>query len=419
LKHSRLTRRITLTIVVLATAVGVLNLLDDLCLQGVSVLATLQRPQVWLLFLLALSFVLARFLKENIHQVLQIGVILILSGPVTLASPFTFFGMWFFVLSIILLYKYRFLNHWAIPKILLAAVYFVPFLILSVLNNEGLSSSINRAADYFIFLISCLFFLYFIFEEEIRDLLTLARTKDSELALKESELTKQAAEIARLEPLTVLGERVAHVTHSFKNNLGQVSTALFYLEFLHDEPRAIEKLHEFYHTITERIDSILMISRAGVDLKPEVFDVARLLEGFKYVYLSEQSFVVHAKTELTLTGPVIIEAIRWDFILMVENILKNALEAITAKTAFGTIRIDLAGTRLTIANDGGAMITCVGCGDSCLKCSKYGHPGQTSKKKGSGHGLAQVFHTCRNNRWGLKIRTQEQWTIFEICFKPD
>ncbi len=52
-----------------------------------------------------------------------------------------------------------------------------------------------------------------------------------------------------------------------------------------------------------------MVSRAGVDLKPEVFDVARLLQGLQQVYLGEQSFVDHAKTEMTLSGPLLIEAV--------------------------------------------------------------------------------------------------------------
>jgi hypothetical protein len=271
-----------------------------------------------------------------------------------------------------------------------------------------------RVANYLLFLASCLAFLYFIFEEEIRDLLASNKSKEKVLAAKDTELAVQAAEIARLEPLSVLGERVAHVAHSFKNQLNQISTVVFFLEQLHDERRAVDKLQEFTKTVNERIENILMISRAGVDLEPEEFDVARLLEGLRQVYLSERSFSDHATTELTSDGPLLLRAVRWDFILLVENILKNALEAIVDRGAHGTIRVDLSNGRLTIANDGGAMPLCGDCTGSCLDCRHYGHPGQTNKAGGSGHGLAQVFSTCRKNGWGLRLRTSGHWTIFEI-----
>ncbi len=214
--QSRLTRRISLTILAMAVLVSLLNLLAYSFYDKLGLLQTLAKPQLWLLLLFILIFALSRFLPSTFVQVLQVVSILLLSGPTTMASPFTFFGMWFFVLGIILLYKYGFLNHGAPLKLLLVSVYFLPFLVFSVLTNEGLTGSTIRVANYAIFLVSCLAFLYFIFEEELRDLLASNRTKDAELAVKESELTIQAAEIARLEPLTVLGERVAHVAHSFK-----------------------------------------------------------------------------------------------------------------------------------------------------------------------------------------------------------
>jgi len=409
-----LTQRINFIIVLMAASVGALNLLDDLFLQRLSILDSILSPQVWSLFLFASLFILARLLRETRVQFLQVFIIIFLCGPVTLVNPYTFFGMWFFVLGIILLYKYGFLIRWATPKLLLVALYFLPFLGFSVLNNEGLTGSAVRVVDYVIFLFSCLASLYFIFEEQIRDLLAANRKKDSALAEKDTELAIQAAEIARLEPLSVMGERVAHVAHSFKNNLSLIGTVVFFLEQLHDEKRAVEKLQEFSKTVNERIENILMLSRAGVDLEPEDFDVARLLEGLKQVYLTERTFSNHARSELTVSGPWMIHAVRWDFILMVENILKNALEAIVEHAISGTIRIDLAGPRLTIANDGGSMVLCDHCGDSCLDCPRYGHPGQTTKRGGTGYGLSQVFGTCRKNGWGLKLRASGEWTIFEI-----
>jgi hypothetical protein len=398
----------------LALSVGLLNLLGYVFAQSLGVVESIVRPQVWLMMLFALAFAFSHLFPERWVQVAQSTVILLLSGPMTLVSPFAFFGMWFFVLAIILMYKYGFLSRWVIAKLIAVGTYYLPFLVMSVLSHEGGDGSTTRIASYLLFLASCLAFLYFIFEEEIRDLLASNKSKEKVLAAKDTELAVQAAEIARLEPLSVLGERVAHVAHSFKNQLNQISTVVFFLEQLHDERRAVDKLQEFTKTVNERIENILMISRAGVDLEPEEFDVARLLEGLRQVYLSERSFSDHATTELTSDGPLLLRAVRWDFILLVENILKNALEAIVDRGAHGTIRVDLSNGRLTIANDGGAMPLCGDCTGSCLDCRHYGHPGQTNKAGGSGHGLAQVFSTCRKNGWGLRLRTSGHWTIFEI-----
>jgi len=270
---------------------------------------------------------------------------------------------------------------------------------------ESLATSVSTLT----FTFANLAMLYFLFEEEIRELLAANKVKDAAIAEKD-------AEIARLEPLSVLGERVAHVAHSFKNNLNQVSTALFLLEQLKDYTRAAEKLREFSHTLNERIENILMVSRAGVDLEPEVFDVARVLEGMHQVYLQEKTFLERVRAKLSLEGPVLVHAVRWDFILLVENVLKNALEAIVEAKGTGLIRIDLTRGQLTIANDGGPIPLCTTCAGDCTQCQRYGRPGQTTKAGGSGHGLSQVMATCRNNGWNLRIRTHDEWTIFEIRF---
>jgi hypothetical protein len=94
--------------------------------------------------------------------------------------------------------------------------------------------------------------------------------------------------------------------------------------------------------------------------------------------------------------------------------LKNALEAIQARSIRGTVRIDLTAGLLTISNNGGAMELCSACLGNCLDCSVYGRPGKTTKVGGSGHGLAQVFATCRKNGWALRIRTDEDWTLIQI-----
>ena len=409
--QQRLTQRISLIILFMAVLVGVLNLLDDLLLRSMSWADTLMSPQVWLLFATAGLFAAARYLKDTWTQWLQIGVIILLSGPMTLNTPFTFFGMWFFLLGLVLLYKYGFLNRCVTVKLGVVTAYFLPFLLFSVLNNEGTSSSVVRVANYLIFLTTCAASLYFIFEQQIRDLLASHKTKDKVLA-------EQAAEIARLEPLSVLGERVANVAHSFKNNLTQLSTALFYLEHQGDVTKAATKLYEFSRNIDERIENILMFSRAGAVSEVETYDACRVIAGLQQIYLSEKAFTDRAQVEVILGHSMPITSVRWDFILMVENILKNALDALITHGVFGVIRIELRDGTLVIGNNGGAMETCVHCHASCLDCPKWGRPGRTNKVGGTGHGLAQVFGTCRKYSWSLKIHTEGDWTFFKVGLGP-
>ena len=378
------------------------NFLDDL-LSGVVALACIA----------VISFVFA-LVDKPFFRLALVLIYLIPAGPAILFSSVSFFGMWMFIIAVTLLFKFDLFPRGRILSFIVCISYFSPWVAVAVFSEPSGAGNYFRVLAYVLFLIAGLFTLYFIFEEQIRDLLASNKTKESALAEKDTALAVQAAEIARLEPLSEMGERVAHVAHSFKNNLSLIGTVIFFLEQLHDEKRAVEKLQEFSKTVNDRIDNILMISRAGVDLEPEDFDVARLLEGLKQVYLNERTFSNHARTELTVSGPWVIRAVRWDFILMVENILKNALEAIVESSISGTIRVDLAGPKLTIANDGGPLALCDNCGDSCLNCPRYGHPGRTTKPGGTGYGLAQVFGTCRKNGWGLRLRTSGQWTIFEI-----
>jgi signal transduction histidine kinase len=391
----------------MAALVGITNFGEDYLVRGYPFLDAVLTPNVSTEILMATFFGLARFLPERIVQLVQTGLILLLSGPMMLSNAYSFFGMWFFVLGTILLYKYGLLRRRAIWKVSLLLLYFLPFLVASVIANEGVASSFTRVFQYSVFLSFCLIFLYFIFETNIREL--MKNNGQKELALAEREL-----EIARMEPLSVLGERVAHVTHSFKNNLAELHSIADILEDSGDAREGARLLAQVTQRLDERIENILMVSRAGVDLEPETFDVARVLEGMKFVYLTDPSVARSVWNEITLRGPVVIRAVRWDFILMVENILKNALEAIQARSIRGTVRIDLTAGLLTISNNGGAMELCSACLGNCLDCSVYGRPGKTTKVGGSGHGLAQVFATCRKNGWALRIRTDEDWTLIQI-----
>jgi len=398
LRPSSLTNRISLTIFGMAGVVFVLNLLGYFLAEGLGWAEIIAKPQVWSLFLIAVFFGWAHHLPERVVQIVQVVLILLLSGPMTLSAPFSFFGMWFFVLSLLLQYKYGFLAHWIVPKLLFTGLYYLPFLAATVMNNEGGKGSVNRIVGYSIFLVFCFIFLYLIFEAEIRELLKTNRQKDRALAEKNRE-------IARMEPLSVIGERVAHVTQSFESHLSHLRGIIAILDKTNDARQGAELLIGASQALAERMESILAVSRPGHDAEPEEFDAVRVLEGIKFVYLSEPSFAENVWNETKILGPLILKAVRWDFILMVENILKNALNAIQARGVRGTVKVTLVAGLLTIANNGGAIELCPTCIGTCLECPTYGRHGQ---------GLAQVFSTCRKNGWALRLRADGDWTFYQI-----
>lgn len=363
-------------------------------------------PSVWLLPLIGIVLFLVSAPDHWASRLFQAVLMLGMGGPVMYANGVgSFFAYWLIVFGIVLLYKYDFLKRGILWKSVVCFLW--TFLWIYITAEQSPYSGFVTTVGHLLYMLMVLACLYALFEEEIRDLLAANKRKDVEIAERE-------AEIARLEPLSTLGERVAHVAHSFKNNLSLLGTAQFHLEQGGDAGRALQKLQEFSRSINERIDNILMVSRAGADQSEEVFDAARVLAGLNQVYLTEPAFLQRAKVELEALEATPVMAVRWDFLLMVENILKNALEALTSKGGYGNIRVTLAARVLTIANDGGAMPLCHDCQNDCLKCTLYGRPGQTTKPGGSGHGLAQVFATCRQYGWTCRIRTHEEWTIFEI-----
>lgn len=362
--------------------------------------------------LLACLGLLIVFVDGGFSRVLMVLLFLIPSGPAVLLSGLSFFGMWMFIIALAMIIKFEPFGKYQIVAIVIGILYFLPWMIVVVTDLPGWHGNYLGVAMDFSFLIVAVMTLYFLFEEEIRALLASNSQKDLVLA-------NQAVEIARMEPLSVLGERVAHVTHSFKNNLSHLKSIAVILEETKDPVKGAQMLHEVSASLNERIENILMVSRSGVDLEPEAFDAARVLEGVKFVYLTEPSFAKHVWHETNVSGPVTIYAVRWDFILMVENILKNALQAVQERQVRGIVRVELAAGLLTISNNGGAMELCQNCIGDCLECHLYGKPGLSSRKNGTGHGLAQVFATCRKNRWSLRIRTEGEWTIFQILLaKP-
>jgi signal transduction histidine kinase len=405
-------KKIGLVVSIAALFIGLFNFLSKIFTLHGRIVDTLLGPYVWPLLLIGLIVFLVSRIDNRYFRYAQALLFFFLSGPTLMSgSSSTFFGFWFMISGAVLLYKYAFFKRFLALKasILVAwTLFWGGFFVIQ--TNIG---SYFSALTVLIFLLASLAILYFAFEEQIRELLKSNSKKDSELE-------KQKAFIDQLEPLSVLGERVSHIAHSFKNNLTQLSAAVYYLEEGKNPQRAADRIRSFAVSMSDRIDNVLMVAHAGTKLEPEIIDFGRLLDGVKLLYLEEKLFLQNASYKLDAEKEVFVRAVRWDILLLLENLLKNAIEAIIEKGIYGLIEIKLEKGSLRIANNGGAMPQCSGCagpsGGSCLDCQKIGRPGSTTKKKGSGTGMSQVIGAVRAQGWDMRIENSNDTVAFIISF---
>lgn len=397
-----------------AVLVAILNFISNAAFKHVPVAASLALYSVWPILLIALAVFLVSRVDHRYLRYFQALLFFFLSGPTINSGPrMLFFGFWFMISGTVLLYKYGFFRKYLALKAAPLLAWTVAWsVIFEFRNSEGSAISFVSVV---LFLLTSLVILYFAFEEDIRELAKINTKKDGELE-------RQKAIIDQLEPLSVLGERVSHIAHSFKNNLTRLSAAVYYLEEGKDPRRAAERIRDFSRTMSERIDNLLMVAHAKASLDPEIIDLGRLLDGVKLLYLEEPHFLKNAGYRLDAESGVLVRAVRWDLILLLENILKNAVEAIIDRRIHGFIEIRLARGILRIADNGGPMPQCAGCpgpeSGSCLGCPRIGKPGHTTKAGGTGTGLGQVLRTVRDQGWDLRIENSAEGVAFVIAFPP-
>lgn len=364
---------------------------------------------LWVLLPLAFALLGVPVVLLN-HTAVRVGLVLLFllpAGPLALLPGRAFFGVPMFVMGAVLLVKFRLPRGRELWGLGAAALWFVPWVVVATGGLSGAFGYPALALQSVLYVAVAVLTMLVVFEDEVRSLLRDLRARDADVH-------RQAARLSALEPQSALGERVAHVAHSFKNNLAQLQAVSVLLKDPQEREEAGALLDAILSSLNERIDTVLMVSQAGGRPEPETFDVVRVLEGLRYVFFTDRAFEKTVQSFLTLEGPFEITAVRWDFILMVENLVKNAYEALQAQGRRGTLKITLIGGLLTLANDGGAMPLCADCAGNCQDCRTYGRPGYSTKKGGTGQGLQQVWSVCRRYGWPLRIRTDGDWTMFQI-----
>jgi|GEM_PF-2159684 signal transduction histidine kinase len=405
-------RKVGLSISAAALAVLLLNSLNYSITYDLPLGRLLLSSGFWPIALVLIFFLISSFVDSKGLRWAQGLVFLVLSAPALMINTeMSFFGLWFLIMGVVLLFKYRFFERRVVLKAVLVGLWafvWVTASVYSLYDPEQGRPIISL--NFFIFIFASFPVLYFLFEEDIRE---LTRSNSA----KEKELEEQRLRLARLEPLSVLGERVSHLTHSFKNNLTQVSAALYYLE-KGQTAKAVERLSSFSATMVERIDNVLMLARSSDPEAVEDLDLGKLLDGIKFLFLEDPQITRYAKTELDAAPGVMVRARKGDLVLMIENLLRNAVEALMERSGLGMLRIVLRPGYLRVSNEGGPMTACKGCVRPCRDCERFLKPGYTTKRGGSGHGLYQVFSAVREHGWDIQVETSETLTSFTVFFSP-
>ena len=343
-------------------------------------------------------------LNNKILQSIQCHLFIIL-GLFYIHSEWKgFTGYWMFINGIILFYKYGYMNKNMVFKSILVGAVFLANLVISI--SLSLSSfNIIYVIAYSLFTLFSFVILYFLFEEQILKLL--------------SENKEVNEKLLSIKSVSIVGERASSIVHSLKNNISQLNASVMCIEEGVSKDTGIKNLKNIIHEMTKRIDTIMLVSKSSYSTEETVFDAAKLLDGIMSLFLCERTFFELIKVNIDIKETYL-KAVEIEFIMLIENIIKNSIEAIFEKDESGTLTVFLNNEYLEIINSGGSITQCKGCkalNDCAKECKVFNRIGNTSKKSGSGNGVSQIFKTVSKNNWTIKLTNLEYGVSYKIYFK--
>jgi len=220
--------------------------------------------------------------------------------------------------------------------------------------------------------------LYVLFEEEIQ---LLRRQRET--------LNRRTEELL---PFAELGNNVAGLVHDLRGDIAGIY-AIAEIERLSGDPELAEKLAAYGERLNTRVDSIMYVATARDRTEVEDVDLQRLLESAIYYFAGVHREHKH-KIEFVLEGDagVTIRASRATVLVIVENVIKNSIEASEGQAERRiTIAVDREDDRvlLRIANTGRPLPFGEGAAID-VRRSGYFRRGFTDKAGGAGIGMYNV-----------------------------
>lgn len=362
------------------------------------------------LLILAVSLILlaSMFIENNIFKIIQCILLMFLGSFYIIKETNTFFGYWIYINFLILSYKYGYFNKNLNLKVLISLIPLFISLTLATLIVLNSGNPWQFILGYLAFGGVSFLLLYILFEEDLIN------------AVKEKEEINKA--LLEVKSISIIGERASSIVHSLKNNISQLNASLMYIEENIDREKGIKNIKQIIREINKRVDTIMLVSKSSYSSEKTIFDSSVVLESILSLFMCERTFVALINLETNLKKEVYLESVEIEFIMVVENIIKNSIEAIIEKEELGrmgNLLIILTNDYLEIKNSGNPIHQCKNCKfKRCSKeCKVFNRIGNTSKKKGSGNGITQIFKTVNKNKWEIKISNLPDGVSYKIYFK--
>jgi hypothetical protein len=216
-------------------------------------------------------------------------------------------------------------------------------------------------------------------------------------------------------PISVLDERVFNAVHSFKNDLTQVSAAVYYLEKGQTE-KAVERLKAYIEVMVRKVDEIRALSMPGPGAESEKFDFGKLLGGIRVILFEDALVFKHARPELKAADGVIVRARRWNAVLAAEGMVMALVGGIAKTGRVGSVAVELEPGVLRARGDGAPLEPCRGCLLDCSGCV-LPYSGQALEANGErASRVKQAFEACRAEGWKIRVESSDEETVFIAGF---
>lgn len=233
---------------------------------------------------------------------------------------------------------------------------------------------------------------------------------------KLAELELNALQLAKSERESAWREMAKQVAHEIKNPLTPMKLTLqhFKRSFDPNASDAVEKINRVANTLVEQIDTLSHIANEFSTFaklpKPNevVLDILPHLKACIELFTSDDvEFQLSSNLE-----EIVISADKELIIRVFNNLLKNAIQAIPEDRK-GQINIQVSQEKENVC----IAITDNGCGISVEEKNKIFAPNFTTKKSGSGLGLAMVKQIVEQHRGTIYFNTKlNEWTTFYLTF---
>lgn len=233
---------------------------------------------------------------------------------------------------------------------------------------------------------------------------------------KLAELELNALQLAKSERESAWREMAKQVAHEIKNPLTPMKLTLqhFKRSFNPNASDAVEKINRVANTLVEQIDTLSHIANEFSTFaklpKPNevVLDILPHLKACIELFTSDDvEFQLSSNLE-----EIVISADKELMIRVFNNLLKNAIQAIPEDRK-GQINIQVSQEKENVS----IAITDNGCGISDEEKNKIFVPNFTTKKSGSGLGLAMVKQIVEQHRGTIYFNTKlNEGTTFYLTF---